>query len=92
MRAVKVYTVGARVFCDFHFGGKPLGVAVAVLKPGPGNNSSGLVRVRITEDSGAYRKGQFVEVPSCFAVPRAQELRLKPGQIFRRVSTRYTWA
>ena len=88
---MKQYTVGTKVFCDFHFGGKPKGKAVEVTKPGTGKDSSGEIRVQISESAGAYRKGEIVTVPSWQAVPSAQELKLRSGQYFRRASTDYEW-
>lgn len=88
---MKNYTVGTKVFCDFHFGGKPRGIAVEIVEPGTGNGSSGKIRIRLTETVGAYNKGEIVELDSLRAVPCAQELKLSKGQFFRRVSTDYAW-
>ena len=90
-KAMKQYTVGTKVFCDYHFGGKPRGVAVEIVKPGTGKDSCGEIRVKLSKSVGAYKKGEIVTVPSWQAVPCAQELKLKSGQFFRRVSTDHEW-
>ena len=89
---MKTYTVGTRVFCDFHFGGKPRGKVVQVVKPGNGQDQAGEVIVELTETVGAYRKGEKLSLSTYYAVPTAQEKRLSPGQYFRRVNTQYQYA
>lgn len=86
----KTYGVGAKLFCDFHFSGKPKAVCVAVIRPGTGKDRSGLIRARITENHRAYRKGEEIEINTFFAVPVKQEFR-KPGSVFRWVDTNYAW-
>jgi hypothetical protein len=82
---------GTAVFCDFVFGGKPLGKAVEVVEPGDGQHSGGKVRVLLTETQGAYKKGETVEVPANLCVPRVKEIALKQGQFFRRINTDFAW-
>lgn len=89
---MKSYTVGTKVFCDFHFGGKPRGKVIEIVKPGTGRDTSGAVRVELTETVGAYRKGEILTVPTWQAVPVAQKIKLHAGQYFRRVSTDYQFA
>jgi hypothetical protein len=88
---MKTFTVGAKVFCDFTFGGKPKGVVIEVLRPGNGQRDDGRVKVKLTETQGAYKRGEIVEVGTFTAVPREMELSRKTGQIFRRVSTQYQY-
>jgi len=88
---LKTYGKGARLFCDFPFGGKPKAVCVAVIEPGNGNESKGRVRVRLTETQGAYCKGEELELACWQAVPVKQEFR-KPGSCFRYVNTAYQWS
>jgi hypothetical protein len=89
---MKTYSVGTKVFCDFHFGGKPKGVCIEVLEEGLGNRAAtGKIRVKLSETVGAYNKGEIVELPAWTAVPVKQEKRLTRGQIFRRVDTNYQW-
>ena len=93
---MKTYTVGTRVFCDFHFSGKPRGIVRAILKPGRGNVPSshpdaGQIQVEIREDRGAYRKGELLTLPAVVAVPCSQEFR-KRGSFFRWVNTQYQFA
>ena len=88
---MKTFTIGAKLFCDFHFGGKPKATCLEVITPGNGKDSAGLVRVKLTETKGAYRKGEVLEVSTFYAVPCQMELPLKPGQYFRMVSTLYRW-
>lgn len=90
------YHAGTRVFCDFHFGGKPKGVVERVESPGRGNVPSshpeaGKLVVRLTETVGAYQKGERLTLPACTAVPRKQEFR-KRGSFFRWVRTDYQFA
>lgn len=87
---MKTYSVGAKLFCDFHFSGKPKAVCIAVLHSGNGKDNKGRVRVRISEDLGAYHKGEELEIDTFTAVPRKQEFR-KSGSVFRWVDTNYTW-
>jgi hypothetical protein len=87
---LKTYGKGARLFCDFHFGGKPKAICVAVEQSGNGKESSGRVRVRLLETVGAYRKGEEITISSFQAVPVKQEFR-KPGSVFRYVNTCYQW-
>lgn len=88
---MKSFTVGANLFCDFHFGGKPKAKCVAVVKPGNGKDSPGTIRAKLSETVGAYRKGEIVELSTFYAVPCAMERPLKRGEFFRRVSTLYRW-
>jgi len=93
---MKTYSSGTRIFCDFHFGGKPKAVVLAVLSPGRGNVPSshpnaGKIQVKISENAGAYRKGEVLELPAVTAVPCQQEFR-KPGSFFRWVNTDYAFA
>ena len=93
---MKTYSTKTRVFCDFHFGGKPRGIVVAVLAPGRGNVPSshpaaGKIRVRLSETVGAYRKGEELVLPAITAVPCRQEFR-KRGSVFRWVNTDYAFA
>lgn len=87
----QVFKAGAKLFCDFPFGGKPEAICVKVITPGNGRDSAGKVRVRLTESVRAYRKGEELEISTFQAVPRVMERRLKPGEYFRRVSTLYRW-
>lgn len=67
---MKQYSIGTKVFCDFHFGGKPKGVVVEIVKPGRGNRSpEGEIRVKLTETVGAYKKGEILSVSAFKAVP-----------------------
>ena len=86
---MKEFTVGARVFCDFCFGGKPHGRVINVLKPGNGRCGNGTVRVKLTESAGAYRRGEIFDVSTFVAVPVDMELPLTRGEYIRRVSTLY---
>lgn len=88
---MKTYTIGAKVFCDFHFGGKPRGKVVAIIQPGTGKDSSGKVKVQLSETVGAYRKGETLELSTFQAVPVKQEFR-KSGSYFRWVNTDYQFA
>jgi hypothetical protein len=88
---MKTYGVGTMVFCDFHFVGKPSGKVVQVVNPGDGKSNEGTVIVELTETVRAYRKGERLEVSTYYAVPKAQELKLKAGQYFRRISTLYRY-
>jgi hypothetical protein len=85
------YKAGTKVFCDFHFGGKPKGKVIEVIEPGNGQSTNGCCRVQLTETQGAYRKGELLEVQSCYCVPVKQELKLRAGQYFRRINTQYEW-
>jgi len=93
---VNTYTVGTKVFCDFHFSGKPRGVVIEVLREGDGREFRadgvlpGCVRVRITETVGSYVKGQHIELEAWQAVPCKQEFK-KRGSYFRWVNTAYRW-
>jgi hypothetical protein len=90
---MKTYSVGTRVFCDFHFSGKPHGKVVEVTKPGDGKGRvEGAVKVQLTETVGAYRKGEVLTLSAFQAVPVAQLLPLKPGQYHTRLSTEYQFA
>lgn len=89
---MKTYTIGTRCFCDFAFGGKPSGKVVEIITPGTGQSSTGRVLVELTETTGAYHKGEKLEVETCYAVPKAQELKHRAGQVFRRVNTKYQYA
>lgn len=88
---MSTYGIGARVFCDFHLGGKPRGKVVEVVTPGTGKDSTGKVRVKLTETVGAYKQGEVLTISSFQAVPVKQELKLKRGQFFRRVNTCYQY-
>jgi ABC-type phosphonate transport system ATPase subunit len=91
---MKTYTVGTKVFLDFAFSGKPLGVVTKVLAPGSGKMVlEGKIEVRITGNRGApaYRVGERLTTSASVAVPRAQEFR-KPGSCFRWVNTDYAFA
>ena len=88
---MKQYTVGASVFCDFHFGGKPPGRVVEVVEEGQGNGRGkhiGEIRVRITKNSGAYKKGEVVRVSARDCVPVPQEFK-KRGSFYCWVNTDY---
>lgn len=89
---MNTYSIGTKVFCDFHFGGKPRGKVVEVVRPGTGKDSSGLVRVQLTETVGAYRKGEILSLASWQAVPVKQEIAPGSGQYFRRVNACYQYA
>ena len=91
MNAEQTFGKGTRLFCDFHFGGKPSAVAVKVIEPGNGKDHAGKVRVKLTETVGAYRKGEEMEISTFQAVPKSMERKLRRGEIFRRVSTLYRW-
>jgi len=83
------YSVGTRCFCDYHFSGKPDGICVEVVREGDGRGvEKGLIRVKITKDHRAYRKGEIVELPAWQAVPHKQEF---TREYFRRVRTDYRW-
>jgi hypothetical protein len=88
---MKQYKTGTTVFCDFTFGGKPKGKVIEVIEPGNGQSSNGKCRVRLIETQGAYNKGEILQVDSCYCVPLRQELKLKPGQYFRRINTQFEW-
>lgn len=89
---MKVYKAGTKVFCDFHFGGKPKGKVIRVIEPGEGRRSnSGKIEVQLTETVGAYKKGETLILSAFQAVPCAQEISLKKGQYFRRVNTLYRY-
>jgi hypothetical protein len=83
------YTVGARVFCDFAFGGKPKGIVREIIKPGDGKQNAGEVLVELLETVGAYRKGEKLKLSTYYAVPLKQESPSQAGQYFRRISTLY---
>lgn len=86
------YTVGASLFCDFHFGGKPKAKCIEVIEPGSGHHSSpGKIKVQLTENHKGYRKGEILELNPFQAVPLKEILPLKQGQFFTRVSTQYDW-
>lgn len=85
------FTVGAKLFCDFHFGGKPKATCLEIVKPGNGKDSAGTVRVKLTETVGAYRKGEILEVSTYYAVPCKMILPRKSGEFFTRISTLYSW-
>lgn len=88
---MSTYTVGARLFCDFPFGGKPKAVCTAVIEPESGNKATeGRIKVRLTETIGAYRKGEELTLTASQAVPIKQEFR-KPNSVFRYVRTDYRW-
>jgi hypothetical protein len=87
---MKTYSKNTRLFCDFHFGGKPKAICKAVLKPGNGKDKSGTVLVKLTETVGAYRKGEELELSTFYAVPTKQEFR-KRESCFRWVNTNYQW-
>jgi hypothetical protein len=87
----KTFGEGARLFCDFPFGGKPAAVALKVIQPGNGKDQAGKVRVKLTETVGAYRKDEELEISTFQAVPKVMERKLKRGEFFRRVSTLYRW-
>jgi hypothetical protein len=84
-------TIGTKLFCDFHFGGKPKAVCLAVIQPGNGRDNEGKVRVRLTETVRAYRKGEELEISTFTAVPLRAVLPAKRGEYFTRISTLYTW-
>ena len=86
---MKTYGIGTRVFCDFHFSGKPKGKVVAVNKPGNGKDSAGEVVVELTETVRAYKKGERLTLSTYYAVPLECVLPVKPGQFFTRISTLY---
>lgn len=90
-KTMNQYSVGDRLFCDFHFGGKPKAKCLAVVVPGTGKESTGRVRVQLTETQGAYKKGEVLEISTVEAVPVKQEKR-KRGSFFRWVNTDYAWA
>lgn len=85
------YTVGARLFCDFAFGGKPKAKCVEVIESGVGNKASGKVLVELTETVGAYGKGERLVLNAVQAVPLQQEQGRRAGEYFRRVNTQYAW-
>lgn len=89
--AIQTFGKGAKLFCDFHFGGKPKAVCLEVLQAGNGSNEIGRVRVQLTETVGAYKKGETLELSTYLAVPRVMERPLRKGEFFRRVSTQYRW-
>ncbi len=87
---MKNFTVGTKLFCDFHFGGKPEAVCIEVVTPGNGKNTmTGEIRARITKDCRGYKKGEVVRVETWQAVPKVMELPARG--YFRRVSTDYEW-
>ena len=85
------FTKGTKVFCDFHFGGKPKGKVVEVNIPGNGKDTFGIVKVKLTETVGAYKKGEIIEVSTYVAVPINMILPKLAGQYFVRVSTNYNF-
>ena len=90
--ALKPYGKGAKLFCDFPFGGKPEAVCLKVIEPGDGNLiGQGQIRVRLTKTVKAYRKGEVLTLPANSAVPKAQRLRPKRGEFFTRIATNYQW-
>ncbi len=84
------YGAGTKLFCDFHFGGKPKAVCLEVIEPGTGKASGGKIKVRLTETVGAYKKGEEMIINSFQAVPAKQE-KFKTGSFFRKVDTNYIW-
>ena len=84
---MKTYPIGTKVFCDFIFQ-KPKGKIVEIVTPGTGKDLKGLVKVKLSETIGAYKKGEIIEVKTCYAVPIKQEFR-KRGSCFRYVNTDY---
>lgn len=85
----KIYTVGAKLSCDFHFGGKPKAVCIEVVEEGCGRCSSpGKLRVRLTETVGAYKKDEILEIDTFHAVPLPQ---LFTKGYFGHVHTNYHW-
>jgi len=89
---MKTFKAGTKVFCDFHFGGKPKGTAIAVVEPGNGKIiTAGRVKVKLSETVGAYQKGEVLTVPAWQCVPCCMEIKLKSGQFIRRVNTDFQW-
>lgn len=85
------YGKGTKLFCDFHFGGKPKAVCLEVIEPGRGKfGGEGKIKVRLTETIGAYKKGEELTLTSHQAVPVKQEFK-KPGSFFRWINTNYQW-
>jgi hypothetical protein len=81
---MKTYTVGARVFMDWIFSGKPTGKVLEVIEPGAGNCSgNGRIRVRLDD-------GREVEGDAYTVVPNAQVLPQRG--CFIRLSTDYKYA
>lgn len=92
LRAVNpTFTKGAKLFCDFHFGGKPKAVCLEVITPGNGKDTEGKVRVKLTETVRGYDKGEELELSTFYAVPMKMVLPPKAGEYFTRVSTLYSW-
>lgn len=85
------YTVGTKLFCDFALSGKPKAKCIAVIKPGNGKDIQGCIRVKITEDFGAYKKGEIIEISTYQAIPEKQEIKPQKGQFYRRLRTDYQW-
>jgi len=80
---------GTKVLCDFWFGGKPEAVVTEIIKPGSGKRNDGKVRVRMTQTSGAWHKGEIREISTGMAVPRSMIRPRQSGEFFMRCSTRY---
>ncbi len=89
---MKTCSVGTKLFCDYHFGGKPKAICLEVIKPGNGKDNNGRILAKLTETVGAYRKGETVELTTFQAVPCSMILPLESGQYYTRVSTQYQWA
>lgn len=86
------YTVGTKLFADFHFGGKPDCVCIEVIEEGTGKQTTtGQIRAKVTKEQGAYKKGEILILPAWQAVPKKEILPLERGQFFTRVSTNYHW-
>jgi hypothetical protein len=88
---IRDYGIGTKVFCDFHFSGKPRGKVIEIIKEGSGKDNSGSIRVQIIENHKAYKKGEIVTVSSNLCVPVEQISPLTEGQIFIRINTLYRW-
>jgi hypothetical protein len=88
---MKTFGVGTKLFCDFHFGGKPKAICLEVIKAGDGKSGEGRIKVQLTETRGAYKKGEKMTLSSAYAVPCEMILPKKKGEFFTRLSTCYNW-
>lgn len=88
---MRTYGKGARLFCDFHFSGKPKAICLEVIEPGQGNQiTQGKIKVQLTETVGGYKRGEILELTASTAVPLEQKFS-KHGSPFIWVNTDYAW-
>jgi hypothetical protein len=87
----ETYHAGAFAFFDAFTSGLVPCKVVQVIKPGQGNRvcDGSEIRIQVTEDHKAYRKGEFLTEPAHLVVPRD---RLFTRGIYYRINTQYEWA